>query len=663
VAFYSDRDGVARVWLWERATGQLRKASDAQVRVFMPYELPAWTPDSRTIVTKLLPEHASADSLPVHHGASGASDSSDALYPGSAVTVYSAHAEAAAGAAPAAAAVAHPPATTPDSVPVVDTTAPGAAPPTDIAAIDVATGAVRRIGSASTSSLWASPDGKSVMAFGWRGMLRHTQQFVYDLILFPLSGGPRRVLAHDVAQMFPVAASWSPDGRQVAYFTAGQRASHDVYVVDVASNAQPRLLTPGKHAKFGGDYSWPMWTPSGDAVLVVGDTKLWKISTGGAVTRLASDISSDIEAIVGGAHPHTAWGDGRMVYVTTRDQATQQVGIFAVDLTSGRATKIREENANYGNIFQISSASADGRSIVYLREDAQHAPDAWIAGPGFANARRLTHAYPAYDSVTFGAGRVIEYRSTDGQVLHGALILPSDYQAGKRYPLLVRLYPGPYKHAGRVNRFGLESADAVFNMQILATRGYAILFPETPQRLGSPMRDIMSGAMPAVNKVIEMGIADPDRLGVFGHSYGGYATLATIVQTNRFKAAVASAGPGDLLSGYGELSPNGATFGVGWSETGQGLLGVPPWENLPRYAENSPITYLNRVTTPLLIVHGADDQTVPAWQTDAVFVGLRRLGKEVAYRKYAGEDHVLQGYENIADQWLSTIAWFDRYLK
>jgi dipeptidyl aminopeptidase/acylaminoacyl peptidase len=179
------------------------------------------------------------------------------------------------------------------------------------------------------------------------------------------------------------------------------------------------------------------------------------------------------------------------------------------------------------------------------------------------------------------------------------------------------------------------------------------------------MSDIAAAVLPGIDKVIELGIADPDRVGVTGHSYGGYSTLSLIVQSTRFKAAVSSAGPADLVAGFGEMAPDGGAFGVGWSETGQGLMGGTPWQYHDRYVENSPITYLDRVQTPLLIVQGGIDRTVPPWQADAVFVGLRRLGKEVVYAKYEGEDHWegTWGHANAVDYWKRVIAWFDGHLK
>ncbi len=201
-------------------------------------------------------------------------------------------------------------------------------------------------------------------------------------------------------------------------------------------------------------------------------------------------------------------------------------------------------------------------------------------------------------------------------------------------------------------------------MQLFATRGYAVLLPDAPQHLGTPMLDLAKTILPGVNRVIELGIADPDRLGVMGHSYGGYSTLSLIVQTTRFKAAVISAGTGDLVASYGEMHKDGSTYQVPIMETGQGLMGGTPWQFLDRYIENSPVFHLDRIETPVLIVHGAEDQAVASFRGDEIFVGMRRLGKEAEYAKYEGEDHspAYWSYPNQLDYCARLIQWFDKYL-
>jgi dipeptidyl aminopeptidase/acylaminoacyl peptidase len=227
------------------------------------------------------------------------------------------------------------------------------------------------------------------------------------------------------------------------------------------------------------------------------------------------------------------------------------------------------------------------------------------------------------------------------------------------------VYPGDYEHSNQVNQFRLASTGmcGLDNEQILASRGYAVLMPEIPQRRGTPMKDLVDGVRLAVNEVIELGIADSDRLGICGYSYGGYSTIAVITQTTRFKAAIMGAGQGDLVSHYLAFNPDTGSDGVSWAEGGQGLMGGSPWQFPDRYREKSPLTYLDRVRTPLLIVHGEDDGAVKVKLSDQIFVGLRRLGREVEYRRYANEGHSLARRENLADYWNAVVRWFDTYVK
>src|SRR5260370_14965156 len=147
--------------------------------------------------------------------------------------------------------------------------------------------------------------------------------------------------------------------------------------------------------------------------------------------------------------------------------------------------------------------------------------------------------------------------------------------------------------------------DSVQNMQLLATRGYAVLFPDSRISVGTPMTDLVKTVLPGVNKAIELGVADPEKLGLMGQSYGGYSTLALIVQTTRFKAALRVAGPSNLVSLYVEMDENGTPGAIGVLQDGQGMMRGTPWEVRDRYIENSPLFYLDRVQSPLLIVQGS----------------------------------------------------------
>ena len=358
----------------------------------------------------------------------------------------------------------------------------------------------------------------------------------------------------------------------------------------------------------------------------------------------------------------------RSTIVFTHDDRTKQEGLYKIDLRNGEATRLVESDECYTctNALEghFAAGTDDGNLLAYIAEAAGHPAEIRLSAKDLEKPRQLTRLNPKLDQYQMGVAKLIDWLDDDGKRLRGALLLPSNYREGKRYPLVVFVYGGE-NLSDTVNQFGGPMSDALpyYNLQLLATRGYAVLVPDAPQQEGTPMLDLAKTILPGVNKMIELGVADPDRLGVMGHSYGGYSTLSLLVETNRFKAAVESAGPADLVGNYGEMDSDGTAFGTSVEETGQGLMGGTPWEHRERYIENSPVFYFDRMTTPLLVVHGAQDTTVATFLGDQIFVSLRRLGREVEYARYEGEGHIILGDANRRDVCNRMIEWFDRHLK
>jgi dipeptidyl aminopeptidase/acylaminoacyl peptidase len=189
---------------------------------------------------------------------------------------------------------------------------------------------------------------------------------------------------------------------------------------------------------------------------------------------------------------------------------------------------------------------------------------------------------------------------------------------------------------------------------------------------GDPMLALAGGVLPAIDKAIELGIADGERLFVAGHSYGGYSTYGLVTQTNRFKAAVSMAGPSNLLSEYGVFDVNrrygddahlphreGAWLPA-WAESGQGGMGGPPWKDVARYLRNSPLFSVDRVQTPVMIVQG-DLDVVSMSQGEEFFTGLYRQGTRAQLVRYWGEGHNVEAPANVRDLWARIFAWLDEF--
>jgi dipeptidyl aminopeptidase/acylaminoacyl peptidase len=268
-------------------------------------------------------------------------------------------------------------------------------------------------------------------------------------------------------------------------------------------------------------------------------------------------------------------------------------------------------------------------------------------------ARQGTHLNASLERYELGEATTIAWRSTNGDSLRGALLLPPGYQAGQRLPLVVYVYGGTMGST-QVNRFGFDGSLPLLNMHVLATRGFAVLYPDAPVRTGTTMTDIMASVMPGVDAAIALGYADSTRLGVMGQSYGSFNVLSIITQTTRFKAAVITAAVlhPDLAADY--------LRSVGYYEQGQGNMGGSLWQYRDRYIANSPLFAFDRIQTPVLMGQGErDGDLVPS---DAIFVALKRLGKTVEYRLYRGEGHVITQRPNVMDFWKRRLSFFQEML-
>jgi len=276
------------------------------------------------------------------------------------------------------------------------------------------------------------------------------------------------------------------------------------------------------------------------------------------------------------------------------------------------------------------------------------------------------------DAIAKPEYRTIQYQTVEGKQLSGALLLPYGYTPGRRYPLIVSVYGGslapvgnwasPYKTRGRYYPDPL----------VFSGHGYAVLIPSIPlSPMGvqsDPMLELDKGVKPAIDKVVEMGVADPDRVGLVGHSYGGYSVYGLVTQTDRFKAAVAMAGYTDLFSLYGRLDPRhrfseipNPLWGPLALESQQARMGVPPWKDLERYLRNSPYVHVDKVTTPLLMIHGELD-SLPLADPEQFFVALNRMGKRAKLVRYLGEGHYYESPGNVLDMYQHVLGWFDEFL-
>jgi len=634
LAFLSDRDGSGKpkVWIWDSHIDTLRRISDAPAG-FRPLQ---WAPDGRQIIFS-----RDADSTEPQGLASDGEAPAPRPQRGSTVTVYA------------------------------GTNRPDAAPwslasySTSLEVTDIDNGKTKTIVRGQIGTYKLSPDG-SHLAFTVAERFEEagSQQILFDLRILDIASGK----SQDAIRNLPLVSdgsgySWSPDGNYLCLRSAGRAVEY--FIVSV-SGAPPRRLIDNTFPAGLNPREVPLWNESAQKVYFVEEGQLWSGDVASSkIEKIAQVAGRRIKQIIRCSDDVLCIVNRSSVLFVTHDDEGKQDGVYATDFKTGRTSNLIEQGQCYTCILDDPSiaASPDAQRIAFIVEDATHPPNLWLCDTDLQSCRQVTDLNPNFNPHLMGTARLVDWLSDDGEKLRGALLLPSDYRPGKRYPLITYIYGGSHL-SDRFDRFGLAFVGPL-NMQLFATRGYAVFLPDAPQGPVTPMLDLAKTILPGINKVIELGIADPNRLGVIGHSYGGYSVLSLIVLTTRFKAAIALAGDSDLVSYYGEMSDDGSAYGIPILEEGQGAIGGTPWDRRDKFIENSPFFYLDRIRTPLLIAQGSKDTAVAPFLGDQTFVALRRLGKEVLYAKYEGEGHSPAqewNYSNQVDLCNRMMRWWDDHL-
>ncbi|MBC8102373.1 MAG: S9 family peptidase [Cytophagales bacterium] len=664
LAFYSDRDGAARLWVWERDTGKLRRVSAVLVRPLTGGELPRWTPDGRSIVCKVLPENMTlADAAKLFEPTASPPDASPAnrLALAAPVVVYRSVSGADTSAAEKAA---------------VEYRGLLNRARADLALIDSASGTVRRLArNVYPHGYWVSPDGRSVAYTSIPQVGGNPAENRCDLwlaLLEPRETEPRLLAGAIPRTWWGQAVRWSPDGSQLAYLSFGEQGTRCTFLHPITGNlpadAPKTTETTGASRDINEINGAPLWDPaSGKAVFFLSSGQVCRAEGDRADQYAAPDGIRLLQIVHDSADPARLWRPAKAptgsVYFRAREEATKTEGIWRLTRSGGDGGKGPVWKRLYGAAVRTGGVAGRGSRLVLAQESADQPPDLWVAeGENIGNLQRASRTNPAVGGYALGTSRVIEWTGSEGKTLRGALLLPPGYpkRGGERLPLIVRVYPGAMLST-RANNWGgwLSGSE---NAQLFLTRGYAVLLPDLPFDYARSRETIPAAVLPGVDRVIEMGVADAKRVGVIGHSQGGYGVLTLLTTTNRFQAAVCASGFGSVLSSYGQLRLDGEANDVAFREM---RLGGSPWQVRERYLENSPTLFLDRVTTPVLLIHGGADRTVGPQLAAEVFVGLRRLGKTAEFARYAGEGHAVDRWSAASreDYARRVLDWFDRHLK
>ncbi len=314
------------------------------------------------------------------------------------------------------------------------------------------------------------------------------------------------------------------------------------------------------------------------------------------------------------------------------------------------------EDRNIGRPTKARNADR----IVYTMQTFVDFPDYYVSGLDFADAKRVTDANPQQAEYAWGRNILIDFKNSKGVRLQAVLTLPAGYEPGKRYPMLVYFYE---RMSQNHHVYSMPTYDDRPHFSLYASDGYLVLRPDIVYTIGRPGDSAVDCVTSAVKRVVELGYADPARIGAQGHSWGGYQTSFLVTQTDMFACIVTGAPPTDLVSFYNELYKSTGTVQQGITELGQVRMGTDPWKDHALFLSQSAIYNAPKIKTPFLILHGTEDGAVDWHQGLMFYNAARRLGKQVILLSYPGEGHHLTKLENQKDFLLRMKQYFDHYLK
>jgi dipeptidyl aminopeptidase/acylaminoacyl peptidase len=484
-----------------------------------------------------------------------------------------------------------------------------------------------------------------------------------DLYKIDLASGERAKLATRIPPPF-----WpSPGGKYVLNFQDGQ------YIVyDLATNAQ-RSVSAAAGVSFidrqddhlapnRPPYGVAGWTKDDASVIVYDECDLWELFPDGAKPRRLTDGAKEqvrhryvdpesrVRGFRGAPQPTDPIDLAKPVYLSVMGIWDKHSGFAR--LAGGKVERAVWLDRAVRNLMKAKSAD------VYV-----YSAEAFDASPNYfelKSARRITDTNPFAGQYAWGRSELIDYQSPKGERLQGALYYPANYQKGKQYPMIVRIYE---RESDMLHTYYPVSDRTPYSPAVWTANGYFVLMPDIVFRPRDPGVSVLECVTASTKKALASGMIDPKRVGLIGHSWGGFGTVFVMTQSDLFAAGVAGGPLTNLVSSYGEIYWNSGQPETGHAEVGQERLEVPLWEDPQAYLRNSAVFHVNKMKGALLLAVG-DKDGASDWHQDIEMYSLaRRAGKQCVMLVYPGENHALAVKANQIDYHDRILDWFGHYLQ
>ncbi|WP_350605801.1 prolyl oligopeptidase family serine peptidase [Pseudoalteromonas sp. MER144-MNA-CIBAN-0113] len=494
--------------------------------------------------------------------------------------------------------------------------------------------------------------------------LAHLEKVMYggffaDYFAVDIKTGKQTPIIND----YPFRPSLAPNGQFAAYFDNNQVQLKNLgnNKVSVLSKAINATFADDKHdypSKQPG-YGFAGWLNDSSEILVYSKYDIWSFNVNTKqAKRLTNGKQSNTQyRVIKLDKNQVGFNSNDTLLLSAINLQSKQSEVAKLNLTTLNVTKVLTGNKRFDVIKKAKNAD----KYLFTEQTYQQFPDIYQTDSNFKQPQRVTNLNPQISNFAWGqAPELISYKGFDGEDLQGVLIKPAGYKKGDKVPVVVYFYR---YMSQRMYDFPKMELNHRPNFPMFTSNGYAIFLPDIRFEIGHPGKSSTQTMINATQKLIDLGIADPDKIGLQGHSWAGYQSAFMITQTDMFKAVVSGAPVSNMTSAYSGIRLKSGLARQFQYETGQSRIGKNLFEAPELYIENSPVFFADKVNTPILIMFGDKDDAVPWHEGVQYYLALRRAGKDATFLQYEGEPHHLKKFPNQVDFSVRMMQYFDHYLK
>ncbi|MCH7782859.1 S9 family peptidase [candidate division KSB1 bacterium] len=478
-----------------------------------------------------------------------------------------------------------------------------------------------------------------------------------DMYIIDVASGDKTKIKEKIQYNF----GSSPGGKYLLYLE-----KDDFWTYNIQTKTHTNITSKIRTSFINKEYDHPVeqkpafgragWTEDDNAVLLYDKYDIWQVPMdGNKATNLTNGEKDKIRHRYVSLDRDEEFIDIlKPYYVSTYGEWSKNSGYSVVTGGDDVSSLVWQDN-NVGRLIKAEKAEV----FAYVAQDFDDSPDYFTVTGDWAETRQVSETNPFQKDYAWGRSELIEYKNSQGRNLQGALYYPAGYEEGKSYPMIVYIYEFLSQN---VHRYVTPSERSTYNTSVFTSKGYFVLQPDIVFKIRAPGRSSISTIESAVKKVLKTGMIDPERLGLMGHSWGGYQTAFGVTQTDIFAAGVAGAPLTNFFSMYGSVFWNSGVPETGHFETGQERMDVPFWEDVDAYIKNSPVFSVENLNTPLLMEFGDKDGSVDWHQGLEYYNAARRAGKDLVMLVYPGENHSVRKKANQIDYHHRILEWFGHYL-